>query len=69
MSEQQEVFTVEEAARYLKTSPTNVYAMLRTGRLKGVKIGPSGKSWRIHRKSLEQFLQGQSEIQVTLPET
>lgn len=68
MPEQQEVFTAEEAARYLRVSTTAVYQMLRSGKLKGAKVGISGKAWRIHRKTLEEFLQGQTGYQQSLIE-
>jgi excisionase family DNA binding protein len=53
---EQEVLTVEEAARYLRVHEQTVYELLRSGRLKGAK---AGRAWKIHRTVLEEYLKGQ----------
>jgi excisionase family DNA binding protein len=50
-----EVLTVPEAAAYLRVHEQTVYELLREGRLRGVKVG---RSWRIHRTTLEAFIKG-----------
>jgi len=52
-----EVFTVDEAAQYLKLSAYTVRKLLREKRLHGVKL-PGGKSWRIRKDDLETYLGG-----------
>lgn len=54
-----EVFTVPEAAQFLRVHEQTVYQLLREGRLKGVKVG---RSWRIHRHVLESFVAEASGI-------
>lgn len=47
------VYTVDEAARYLRVDRQLVYDLVRSGRLKGVKVG---RIWRIPRTALESLL-------------
>ncbi|MDA8217420.1 MAG: helix-turn-helix domain-containing protein [Chloroflexota bacterium] len=51
------VLTVEEAAQYLRVHEQTVYQLLRTGQLKGAKVG---RVWRIHRASVDAFLMGEN---------
>lgn len=57
------VFTVREAARYLRVRPQLVYRLLNSGRLKGAKIGGV---WRIPAVAFDSLLgvnePGQSPI-------
>lgn len=48
-----QVFTVAEAAKYLKVHEQTIYKLLRTGKLKGAKVG---KDWRIHKDVLDDYL-------------
>jgi excisionase family DNA binding protein len=48
-----DVLTVGEAAEYLRLHEQTVYHLLRSGQLKGARIG---RVWRIHRATLEAFL-------------
>ena len=50
---EEELLTFPEAGAILKVKRTRLYAMLRTGELRAVKIG---KLWRISRKSIEEYL-------------
>jgi len=45
--------TVEEVAAELRIHPETVREKLRSGALKGVKIG---KAWRIRREDFERFV-------------
>lgn len=47
--------TIEEAAVYLRCGINAVYEALRSGRLKGGKIG---RSWRITREAINKYLNG-----------
>ncbi len=47
--------TLSAVAEELSVSHTQVYALLRTGDLPGVKIGGRG-IWRIERTELETFI-------------
>jgi excisionase family DNA binding protein len=52
---QEELYTVEEVAKTLKVSEQVVRRWLRSGRLKGVRIG---HLWRVRKSDLEKFLEG-----------
>ena len=55
MEKESPLFTVAEAARYLRVHEQTVYSLLRSGRLKGVKVG---REWRIHKEALDEYLKG-----------
>ena len=48
-----ELLCVDEVASYLGVGPITVYRWCRQGRLPGLKVG---KSWRIRRGALDDFL-------------
>jgi excisionase family DNA binding protein len=48
-----DLLSVEEVAEYLGVGPVTIYRWCREGRLPCLKIG---KSWRIRREALEDFL-------------
>ena len=48
--------TLEDVATYLSVSQTQVYALVRSGQLPGVKIG--GRAfWRVDKHKLEEYLE------------
>ncbi len=49
----QQVYTAEEAARYLRLHVKSVYRLLREGKIPGRKVG---RHWRFHRDGLERWL-------------
>ena len=51
---QHEYLTPEEIAEKLRIHPDTVRRWIRTGALKGVKVGP--RQWRVTRESIEAFL-------------
>ena len=51
------LYTVDEAADYLKVKPKTVREWLRRGKLPGVKISTT---WRIREEDLEAFLAGKA---------
>jgi excisionase family DNA binding protein len=48
--------TIEEAAEYLRFHPSTVYRLARQGAIPAVKVG---KQWRIHRQTLDNWVQKQ----------
>ena len=48
-----QIFTCEEAARYLRLHVKSVYRLLKAGKIPGRKVG--GR-WRFHRDVLERWL-------------
>jgi excisionase family DNA binding protein len=48
--------TIEEAAEYLRFHPSTVYRLARQGAIPAVKVG---KQWRIHRQTLDEWVQKQ----------
>lgn len=48
--------TVEEAAEYLRFHPSIVYRLARQKAIPAVKVG---KQWRIHRGTLDDWVQEQ----------
>lgn len=53
--EMTELYTVKEAAQYLKISVRQVYNLIKSGHIQIVKIG---KSTRIRDKELKRFTDG-----------
>ncbi len=51
-----QLMTIEEAADYLRFHPSTVYRLARQGAIPAVKVG---KQWRIHRKTLDDWVQQQ----------
>ncbi len=51
------LLTVEEVARRLTVSAYTVREWLRTGKLKGYKIGPTKAGWRVHAADLDAFVE------------
>jgi len=58
-----ELITMQEAIAILKTTRPTFYRWLRTGKIKGMKIG---RQWRFYRDDIERFLKGQAP-RVDLP--
>ena len=49
-------FTLEQTAQYLNVSVQQVYSLVRSGELPGIKIGGRGV-WRVGREYLEQYVE------------
>jgi predicted site-specific integrase-resolvase len=56
------LYEVEDLVKMLKLSRVSVQAYLRTGRMKGVKIG---KRWHVTDENLKTFLSGDTESRGT----
>ena len=52
------LYTAEEAAKVLSVHVETLRLWLRTGRLKGVRIG---RMWRVHETELEAFTKEKPE--------
>lgn len=50
----EQVYTVDQVKSILNTSESMVLKLLRSGELKGFRLGT--KNWRVSESSLEQFL-------------
>jgi excisionase family DNA binding protein len=48
--------TLDDVAEELATSTNQIYALVRQGKLEGVKIGGRGQ-WRVERDKLEKYIQ------------
>jgi len=58
-----ELVDMEEAIRHLKTTRPTFYRWLRSGKLKGMKVG---RQWRFYRADLDRFLKGEGpQIELT----
>lgn len=53
MERQEELLTLEEAAKILRVRENTLRIWLREGRTKGIKLG---RFWRIRPEALEEFL-------------
>ncbi len=51
-----ELLNMDQAIAVLKTSRPTFYRWLRSGKLKGTKVG---RQWRFYRKDIEHFLRGE----------
>ena len=47
--------TIEQVSLELATTKSQIYALLRSGDLKGIQIGGRGQ-WRIERAKLEEYI-------------
>lgn len=54
---------MEDAIKILKTTRPTFYRWLRSGKLKGMKVG---RQWRFYRQDIQRFLKGQAP-QIDLP--
>ncbi len=51
------IVDMDEAIGYLKTTRPTFYRWLRSGKLKGMKVG---RQWRFYKEELDRFLKGES---------
>ena len=52
----QELIEMDDAIALLKTSRSTFYRWLRTGKIRGMKLG---RQWRFYREDIERFLKGE----------
>jgi excisionase family DNA binding protein len=58
-SNENEVMTLREVARYLRVSPTTVYRQARSGNLPAQRIG---HTWRFSRAVIDRWLRGDQRM-------
>jgi excisionase family DNA binding protein len=51
----EKLLTVEDAAKALLVKPTTIREWLKSGKLRGVKMG---RLWRVRESEIEAFLKG-----------
>ncbi len=54
MSDEHDILTVEEVARYLKVTERHVYKLLSDRKIPAFKVGGA---WRFKREQLEQWIE------------
>lgn len=52
------VFTVQELASYLRMKPLTIYKHASAGKLPGFKVG---SHWRFQKKTIDQWIQNQEQ--------
>ncbi len=55
---EENVFTVQELARYLKMKPVTIYKHAKEGKLPGFKVGAN---WRFKKSTIDNWISGQEE--------
>jgi excisionase family DNA binding protein len=55
---QQRVLTMQEAAEHLKTTRQTIFKMIKTGKLRGNKIG---RGYRFLQEDLDKLIRGETE--------
>jgi len=53
-----EIFTIDELARYLKLSKSTVYKLSQEGKIPGQKVG---RHWRFRKASIDRWLEREGE--------
>jgi excisionase family DNA binding protein len=56
--EQNRVLTMQEAAEYLKTTRQTIFKMIKSGKLRGNKIG---RGYRFLQEDLDKLIRGEPE--------
>lgn len=57
MAAEQRLWTVAEVVDRLRVSPATVTSWLRTGQLRGYRVGGRKAGWRIESSDLERFIE------------
>ena len=55
---EENVFTVQELARYLKMKPVTIYKHAKEGKLPGFKVGAN---WRFKKTTIDSWIAGQEQ--------
>ena len=60
---EQELLTTKEAAKLLRVSSATIGNMLRSGVVRGTKVGIGGKSspWRIYKEDVMKYIERKEE--------
>lgn len=59
MSKEENVFTVQELAKYLRMKPLTIYKHALNGRLPGFKVG---SHWRFKKLSIDKWIENQETV-------
>ena len=54
-----EIIDMNQAVKLLETTRSTFYRWLRSGKIKGMKVG---RQWRFYREDVERFLKGQDVL-------
>jgi len=54
---EEEILTVEECAKYLKTSISTIYRLAQEGKIPATKVG---NQWRFRKKKINEWLDGEN---------
>jgi excisionase family DNA binding protein len=63
MPELETFMTVEEVARRLSLNPETIRRWLRSGRLRGIRLGERRAGWRVRDSDLNAFLNERANLQ------
>jgi excisionase family DNA binding protein len=55
MESQSDLLTIQEVADQLRIHPDTVRDLLRSGRLKGIRLGANQSEWRVSQRDLRDF--------------
>ena len=58
MDHRDNVFTVDELARYLRMQPLTIYKHAASGKIPGFKVG---SHWRFKKKTIDRWIAAQEE--------
>jgi excisionase family DNA binding protein len=58
LTDKDNVFTVQELARYLRMKPLTIYKHASSGKLPGFKVG---SHWRFKKETIDQWIQAQEK--------
>ncbi len=56
MSEDNEIMTISQVAKYLQISEITTYRLVQEGKIPAFKVG---RSWRIKREDINEFIEKQ----------
>lgn len=59
MSDNYEILTTDEVMDYLMIGRNTIYELLKSGKLKGFKIG---SCWKIPRKAVDEYILSESGL-------
>jgi excisionase family DNA binding protein len=57
----EEIMTIEECAKYLKTSVSTIYKLAQEGKIPATKVG---NQWRFRKEKLDEWLDKNSKTQL-----
>ena len=63
-SEQERIFTFEEAMSYLRVSRSTLYRLMEDGKLTGYKVG---HLWRFYKVDLDACIEKQQTVAIVRP--